>query len=238
MTSSSGDAARRRKVLIVDAAETLATRLGSELESAGYQAYLVRTTPEMIETARAEQPDLVLLALTKTDAEGLAPLRELRALSDVPAIVVADEHREGDCLSCFELGADDYVPATRGAEQLLGDVETALARAEIPPPRSETVARLGEGVEVDFGNSNLYARQRHTKLRPVECRLLYHLVHNADKELPSAMLLAKVWGAAYRDAPQFLRQHITYLRQRIEADPANPRRILDVGEGAYLFRSF
>ncbi|MHB1417170.1 MAG: winged helix-turn-helix domain-containing protein, partial [Chloroflexota bacterium] len=189
------------------------------------------------EIARAEQPDLVLLALTKTDAEGLAPLRKLRALTDAPAIVVAEEHREGDCLFCFELGADDYVPATRGAKQLLADVETTLRRAEIPPPRTAAIARLGDEVEVDFGNGSLHTRQQHAKLRPAECRLLYHMVNNADKELPFAMLLAKVWGAAYRDTPQYLRQHVAYLRQRIEADPANPRHILDVGEGAYLFRS-
>ena len=81
-------------------------------------------------------------------------------------------------------------------------------------------------------------RGEHVKLRPTEYRLLLHLVENAGWIVPHETLLSKVWGPEYRDDNQLLRLYVTYLRQKIERDPANPRYILTERGVGYRFMDY
>ena len=97
---------------------------------------------------------------------------------------------------------------------------------------------IDEDLSIDFPRREVIARGERIKLRPTEYRLLLHLVENAGWILQHETLLSKVWGPEYRDDNQLLRLYITYLRQKIEPDPANPRYILTERGVGYRFMDY
>jgi len=98
--------------------------------------------------------------------------------------------------------------------------------------------KIDDYLQIDFGRRTVIVDGKEIKLRPTEYRLLYHLVNNAGRTLTHEMILAKVWGYEYRDESQYVRLYITYLRQKIEPDPGNPKYILTERGVGYSFVDF
>jgi len=93
-------------------------------------------------------------------------------------------------------------------------------------------------LRVNFDQRKVIVRGQEIRLRPTEYRLLYQLVTNAGKLLTHEVILSRVWGAEYRDEDQYVRLYITYLRQKIEKDPKNPKYILSERGLGYRFKEF
>jgi two-component system KDP operon response regulator KdpE len=102
----------------------------------------------------------------------------------------------------------------------------------------QTQLKIDERLTIDFAKHEVLVNGEAVNLRPTEYRLLYHLVQNAGWVMPHDVLLAKVWGPEYRDESHYLRLYITYLRQKIEEDPASPRYILTERGVGYRFVDF
>ena len=100
------------------------------------------------------------------------------------------------------------------------------------------VVEVDEDLKIDFSRREVWVRGKQVKLRPTEYRLLYHLVKNAGWILTHEQLLTKVWGPEYRDDSHLLRLYITYLRKKIEPDPAHPKYILTERGVGYRFVDF
>ena len=97
---------------------------------------------------------------------------------------------------------------------------------------------IDEDLAIDFPHRAVIVRGETIKLRPTEYRLLLHLVENAGWIVPQETLLSKVWGPEYRDDNQLLRLYITYLRKKIEPDPAHPKYILTERGVGYQFMDY
>jgi len=104
--------------------------------------------------------------------------------------------------------------------------------------KSDDQVRIDDRLDIDFDKREVIVSGKRQKLRPLEHRLLYHLVSNAGKLLSHENLLTKVWGREYRDDEQLLRLYITYLRQKIEPDPSHPRYILNERGLGYRFAEY
>ena len=111
-----------------------------------------------------------------------------------------------------------------------------LRRSFTPAPPRKTRIVVDEDLTLDFNSGEVWVRGEKVPLRPTEYRLLYHLVNNAGRLMTHAALLAKVWGPEYRDESHYLRLYITYLRQKLERDPAQPKYILTERGMGYRFR--
>jgi two-component system KDP operon response regulator KdpE len=142
---------------------------------------------------------------------------------------------EEDRVRGLELGADDYVTKPFSPRELSSRIKAVLRRSEVPAPAEESVIHVDDRLQIDFNRRQVLVDGKEVKLRPTEYRLLYHLVNNAGWTLPHETLLAKVWGHEYRDETHYLRLYITYLRQKIEEDPANPKYILTERGLGYRF---
>jgi two-component system KDP operon response regulator KdpE len=138
----------------------------------------------------------------------------------------------------LELGADDYVTKPFSPRELSSRIKAVLRRTEMPLPVEKTALKIDDDLSVDFNRREVIARGERAKLRPTEYRLLYHLVNNAGWLMTHETLLSKVWGYAYRDDTQLLRLYITYLRQKIEPDPSNPKYIFTERGIGYRFVDF
>ena len=227
-------------VLVVDDEQKLVDLLRTILEKDGYNVVEAHNGYQALERIRDDLPDVVVLDVMMPEMDGFETLREIRAASNVPVIMLTVQATENDKVRGLELGADDYVAKPFDHRELASRVKAVLRRAALPSTvsKSEGILKVDDNLQIDFDKREVIVDGRHQKLRPTEYKLLYHLVSNAGKLMSHEQLLTKVWGREYRDDEQLLRLYITYLRQKIEASPAHPKYILNERGLGYRFIDF
>lgn len=229
----------RELILVVDDEPRMTRFIRMNLELEGFRVIEAhRGGKEVLEKVRVHLPDLVILDVMMPEVDGFETLQLLREVSSVPVIMLTVRADEEDKVRGLELGADDYITKPFGARELVSRVKAVLRRTRGPTRPEGGILRIDDRLSVDFNNREVIVEGKRIKLRPTEFRLLYHLIENAGWVVPHEMLLAKVWGYEYRDEIHYLRLYITYLRQKIEPDPANPRYILTEREVGYRFVDF
>ncbi len=227
-------------ILVVDDEPKLLDLVRTILEKEAFTVIEAHNGYEAIEKVRTGLPDLVLLDVMMPEMDGFEALKEIRQASNVPVIMLTVQATEADKVRGLEWGADDYVAKPFDHRELASRVRAMLRRAAMPtalPKSSETIT-VDEHLKVDFDKREVIVDGKHQKLRPLEYRLLYHLINNAGKLLSHENLLTKVWGREYRDDEQLLRLYITYLRQKIEQIPSHPKYILNERGLGYRFLDF
>jgi DNA-binding response OmpR family regulator len=208
------------------------------LDLEGYRVIEAGNGLEAVNRVREDLPDLVLLDVMMPEMDGFEALRLIRQTSSVPVIMLTVKGEEDDRVRGLELGADDYVTKPFSPRELASRIKAVLRRTEMPAPAEQSIIKVDDRLQIDFNHRQVIVEGKEIKLRPTEYRLLYHLVNNAGWTLPHETLLAKVWGHEYRDETHYLRLYITYLRQKIEEDPANPKYILTERGLGYRFVDF
>lgn len=225
-------------ILVVDDEPRMRRFMRMNLDLEGYRVIEAENGLEAVNRAREDLPDLVLMDVMMPEMDGFEALRYIRETSNVPIIMLTVKGEEDDRVRGLELGADDYVTKPFSPRELASRIKAVLRRAEMPSPVEHSVINVDDRLQIDFNRRQVIVDGKEVKLRPTEYRLLYHLVNNAGWTLPHETLLAKVWGHEYRDETHYLRLYITYLRQKIEEDAANPKYILTERGLGYRFADF
>ena len=229
---------RRERILVVDDEPRMTKFIRMNLELEGYQVIEAHNGLEALDKARTSLPDLIVLDVMMPELDGFDTLEMLREVSSVPVIMLTVRADEEDKVRGLELGADDYVTKPFGAREFVSRVKAVLRRTQGPVTPEEAVLQVDDQLGVDYNSREVIVEGQRIKLRPTEFRLLYHLIENAGWVVPHETLLAKVWGYEYQEEIQYLRLYITYLRQKIEADPSQPRYILTERGVGYRFVDF
>ncbi len=225
----------KKRILVVDDEPRIRRFVRMNLELEGYEVFEAEDGLAALDKVREDLPDLVLLDVMMPRLDGFETLARLREFSQVPVIVLTAKGDEADLTHGLDLGADDYITKPFSPRVLSSRIRAVLRRTEPTPGQGQEPLVIDEDLSIDFPRREVIARGQHIKLRPTEYRLLLHLVENAGWILPHETLLAKDWGPEYRDDSQLLRLYVTYLRQKIEPDPANPRYILTERGVGYRF---
>jgi DNA-binding response OmpR family regulator len=225
-------------ILVADDEARMRRFMRMNLDLEGYRVIEADNGMEAVNRVRDDLPDLVLLDVMMPEMDGFEALRLIRETSNVPVIILTVKGEEDDRVRGLELGADDYVTKPFSPRELASRIKAVLRRAEMPTPAEQSIIRVDDRLQIDFNRRQVIVDGKEIKLRPTEYRLLYHLVSNAGWTLPHETLLAKVWGHEYRDETHYLRLYITYLRQKIEEDPAHPNYILTERGLGYRFVDF
>lgn len=227
-----------RLVLVVDDEQRIVNFVRMNLELEGCRVISASNGREALERVRDHLPDIMLLDIMMPGMDGFEVLRRLRQFSSVPVIVLTAKDDPDDRIRGLELGADDYIGKPFEHRELVSRIRAVLRRHATPPPMPQTQLKIDDRLTIDFAKHEVLVESQPVSLRPTEYRLLYHLVQNAGWVVPHDVLLAKVWGPEYRDESHYLRLYITYLRQKIEPDPAQPRYILTERGVGYRFVDF
>jgi two-component system KDP operon response regulator KdpE len=215
------------KILVVDDEPDVieSVRLGFTLQWREVDVLGARTGEAGLDAVEHEQPDIVLLDVGLPDLEGFEVLRQIRAFSDVPVLMLTARVDSMDKVKGLELGADDYITKPFNHLELLARVKAVLRRLEMPPPANRSPSFRSGELEVDFARREARLRGERLELTPTEYKLLYHLVRNAGRVLPHGTLLAKVWGREYVNEVDYIRVYIRRLRDKLGDDPDSPRYI-------------
>jgi two-component system KDP operon response regulator KdpE len=212
--------------LIVEDEPQIRRFVRTALEDEGWQVHEAGTLQRGLIEAGTRKPDLVVLDLGLPDGDGIALIRDVRGWSAVPIIVLSARADESDKVEALDAGADDYLTKPFGTGELLARVRANLRRPRsVAQEAADPVFRFGT-VEVDARSRLVRKDGAEVHLTPIEYRLLSVLVAHAGRVLTHRQLLREVWGPAHAEQSHYLRIYMGHLRQKLEADPAQPKHLL------------
>ena len=216
-------------ILVVDDDALLRRSLSLQLEQAGYRVSPAENAEDALAIAQRDLPDLILLDIGLPGMDGLEAMRHFQKEMDVPIIFVTARRRELDTILGLELGADDYITKPFNPDVLLAHVKAVLRRSvrqSTSPPEEDAIV-VGDMV-IDPAAHTTVIAGAEIDLTAREFDLLHTLALEAGRILTIDDLIRRVWGAEFIGEPQVVYVHIHWLREKIEADPQNPERIINV----------
>ena len=212
------------RVLVVDDEAAILRFLRPALVASNYEVDAAATVAEATKRIATDVPDIVVLDLGLPDGDGREVIRQVRAWSDVPIIVLSARDRETDKIEALDLGADDFVNKPFSVGELMARMRTAL-RHRIQRRTETPVLKVGD-IEIDSVRHRVMRAKEEVKLSPKEFDLLSFLARHAGMVVTHKQILAAVWGPAHTEDTQYLRVYIGHLRQKIESNPDDPQIIV------------
>jgi two-component system KDP operon response regulator KdpE len=220
-------------VLVVEDDKEIRRFVRASLSGAGYRVFEAESMRAGLVEAGTRKPDLVILDLGLPDGDGLDFIRDVRAWSGMPIIVLSARAEETDKIAALDAGADDYLSKPFSVGEMLARVRAAMRRATRTGD-GEPVLRFGD-VEADLATRRVTRAGEPVHLTPIEYRLLTVLAAHEGKVLTHRQLLREVWGPALVEHNHYLRIYMGHLRHKLEADPALPRHLLTETGVGYRF---
>ncbi len=219
------------KLLLVEDDQTLRETLAYNLTREGYTVIEADNGVTALDLARAQTPDLIVLDVMLPGLDGLTVCRTLRREMDVPIVLLTARGGEVDRIIGLDTGADDYIVKPFSLGELLARLRAVLRRGRREP---ETRLQSGDLV-LDLVGHRAWRGNQPLSLSPKEFDLLAELVRHKGAVLTRELLLQRVWGFDFGGDTRTVDVHIRWLREKIEDDPANPRRIETVRGLGYRF---
>jgi two-component system KDP operon response regulator KdpE len=215
--------AKKSTVLLIEDEVQIRRLLRVFLERNGYQVFEAPTGEEGIGEAARCNPDAVLLDLGLPDMDGMAVLRRLREWSQVPVLVVSVRGQEDDKITALNSGADDYITKPFSTGEILARLRVAQRHAR--PEEKKNTFQSGR-LSVDLTTRTVKVNGQRIKLTATEYSLLRLFVAHAGKVLTHGHILREVWGESDVNKTGHLRVFVAYLREKIEARPAEPELLI------------
>lgn len=216
----------RPTILIIEDEPALQRFLRVTLEAQNFKVIVAPAGEQGLRHVSTAGPDLIILDLGLPDMDGVEVTRKLREWSAIPIIVVSARGKEQDKVVALDAGADDYLTKPFGVSELLARVRVVLRHlATANKDTGEPVFESG-GLRVDLGRREVSVDQKPVHLTPNEFKLLSVLVKNAGRVLTHKQLLRDVWGPGSAEENHYLRVYMNQLRQKLEADAAQPKYLL------------
>ena len=225
--------AHRPRILVIDDEPQMHRFLQPALTAAGFEALRADTGADGLRAIATASPDAVVLDLGLPDMDGKDLLRAARAFYSGPVLVLSARDREVEKIASLDIGADDYVQKPFGVGEFLARLRVAL-RHRLERIGAEPVIKAGD-LEIDLVKRMVSRGGAPVRLSPKEYELLARLAEGDGRVLTHRQLLTAIWGPAHVDDLPYLRVLVGQLRQKIEAEPASPKRILTEPGVGYRF---
>ncbi len=221
-------------ILIVEDDPNLLVTLKYNLEKENYRVVTAVDGGQALELARSEKPDLIVLDVMLPELSGFEVCRILRKEMTVPIIMLTAKSDEVDKIVGLEIGADDYMTKPFSMRELLARIRAMLRRTEMARPQPEEPALIEIGdLKIDSARHQAFLRHSLLELPPKEFELLVFLARNKGFVFSREHLLEKVWGYDYDGGSRTVDVHIRWLREKIEASPAQPRYLKTIRGAGY-----
>lgn len=225
------------KVLIIEDEETLVNNLADKLRAEGFTVVTAMDGETGLDKVRIEIPDLIVLDIMLPGLDGLSICRMVRhdpSTSHIPIIMLTARGTEVDKIVGLESGADDYVVKPFALGEFLARVRAVLRRAPGRPMLQQDEL-VSNDLRLNLTGRRVFKDTEEVKLSNKEFDLLSELMRNRSAVLSRDLILTKVWGYDYFVDKRTVDVHIRWLREKIEDDPSNPKRIVTVRGVGYRF---
>jgi len=225
---------RLDKVLIVDDELGIRRLVHHGLNAIEFELYEAPDGESALRLTATKCPSVVLLDLGLPDMDGVEVVRRIREWSCVPIIILSARDQERDKVEALEAGADDYLTKPFGVGELTARIRVALRHVSQAHSPAEPVFRFGE-ISFDLAAHIVKRGDEEIHLTRTEFSLLAILVRHADRVVTHRQLLTEVWGPEFTEESHYLRVYMGQLRQKTEADSAQPRYLItEMGVGYRL----
>lgn len=232
-------------VLVIEDEEPIRRFLRASLVSNGFQIAEAGTAHDGVIQAGMKPPDVIILDLGLPDADGLEVTRKIREWSKVPIVVLSARGQEQDKIDALDQGADDYLTKPFGVGELIARLRVALRHAAVGTGDAAgdyQCARDGRTIKISAAkrvvtvrDGDAAATERVVRLTPTEFKFVALLAKHAGKVLTHKQILTEVWGPSHAADVQYLRVYAGQLRQKLEADPTQPRFLITEPGVGYRF---
>jgi two-component system, OmpR family, KDP operon response regulator KdpE len=224
--------ADKSRVLVVDDEPQITRVLRTVLTSQGYQVRTAGEGESALLSFNEWRPELVITDLYMPRMDGVELCRRIRAVSNVPIIVLSVKGEERTKVDALDSGADDYVTKPFGIDELMARVRAALRRAGV----DNDLASFDVGdFRVDLEARRVHVRGNEVRLTPKEFDLFVYMARHPNRVITHRTLLEAVWGEASQEQPEYLRVFMGQLRKKLEPDPSQPRYLVTEPWVGYRF---
>lgn len=221
------------RVLVVEDDPDIQGVLRTVLEAARYRVVIATTAARALIETRSHQPDVVLVDLGLPDRDGQSLIREIRAFSAVPILVLSARTLEAEKIQALDGGADDYVTKPFSTAELVSRVRANLRRRELDRGVGTASVVTVAGVRIDLARHVVTVDGRDVELTPSEFKVLVHLAEHAGQALSRTQIMEHLWQSPFVGDARACDAHISNLRRKLERDPSHPERIVTVREVGY-----
>ena len=213
-----------KRILVVEDEATIREVVRRYLEREGFQVLEAGDGYAALDLIADKEPDLIVMDLMLPGIDGLTLTRQLRQRSRVPVIMLTARGDTSDRIRGLDSGADDYLPKPFSPRELVSRIQAVLRRGAPPEPAR---LRFGE-VEMDLDSRTVIRGSQEVKLTAREFDLLWFIASHPGQVFTRERLIDNVWGADFGGDPSTVTVHIRHLREKVEADPAEPQHLITV----------
>jgi DNA-binding response OmpR family regulator len=230
-------------ILVVEDEPALRDTLSYNLKKDGFTVEAVGDGRSALDAARTLKPDLIVLDLMLPEIDGFEVCRILRKEMTTPILMLTARDDEIDRVVGLEVGADDYLTKPFSMRELMARVKAQLRRSRLLREEfGKAAAAEGKHEKLTFGNLVVNLTRREVTLnhealavKPQEYELLLFFAEHKGQMLSREFILERVWGWDFIGDSRTVDVHVRWLRQKIEADASEPKRIVTVRGGGYRF---
>lgn len=215
---------RGARILVVDDDPAILRSLERNLRGHAFQVDSAETATDAFASFAQHQPDVVILDLGLSGADGFGVIQQLRKSTQTPIIVLSARGADRDKVSALDMGADDYLTKPFSIEELLARVRVVLRHSARPTTGVAPVFRTGD-LAVDLERRIVTESGREVRLTKTEYELLRAFIRHPNRVLTAQMLLNEVWGPDAASEAHYLHVYVARLRRKLEPDAGHSRYI-------------
>jgi len=213
-------------IIVIEDDPPIRRFLRTGLTTQGFTVFESETGRQGIIEVEVRKPDLLILDLGLPDMDGVEVIKAVRTWSVIPIIILSARSSEQHKIDALDAGADDYLTKPFGFGELLARIRVALRHAIQPQEHIQAGVFITANLKVDLHKRVVSLDEQEIHLTPIQYRLLAVLVQHAGRVLTHQQILKEVWGPSYSENAHYLRIYMSQLRQKLEADPTQPKFLL------------
>ena len=215
-----------KKVLVVDDEKLIVKGIRFSLEQDGMDVDCAYDGEEALAMARANEYDMILLDIMLPKMDGFEVCQAIREFSDMPIVMLTDKGDDMDKILGLEYGADDYITKPFNILEVKARIKAIMRRTYGPREKKEVSSVIVKGdLRLDCDSRRLFIHDKEVNLTAKEFDLLELLVKNENKVYSREDLLGLVWGKDYPGDVRTVDVHVRRLREKIEANPSEPKYV-------------
>ncbi|WMX53846.1 response regulator transcription factor [Peribacillus sp. R9-11] len=225
-----------KKILLIEDDVSIAELQRDYLEINDFSVNVQHTGDAGLQQALQENNDLIILDIMLPGVNGFEICKQIRAVKDIPILLVSAKNEDIDKIRGLGLGADDYITKPFSPNELVARVKAHLARYErLAGSQAKTNTVFVHGISIDKSARKVHVNGEEIPFTTKEFDLLLFLVMHPNQVLSKEQLYERIWGMESAADVSTVTVHIRKLREKIERDPAHPKFLETVWGAGYRF---